>query len=351
MGCGASAKPSSSGKYVADAATPEIAAGLAACPDDLSEAGNVSAKSSANRPSVSNKSSYRSTPARGADLSSSISDLPDLPGLAQLEEKSIRPAAVTAATLTPARSDELGVALVNPNASASRCAPKGKECLEARAESLTVIFRTYETDAAAAVAANPEKPTKPLVSPDYVQLLAHILGADLAREPFLVPAAKLLLPSLMASFRKSGCLKVEDARHCLDVFRSHRETQAKPSESPSQRRASPTGKASCVECAAAATCYCPDCEDSFCTACFAKLHSKGNRATHVRLDVSMAGFKAGQMSRAAESDTNVGQISMRWHAFSDAQGIRFFYNFERQEMVRTIPKDELAWQPPPPLPS
>jgi len=63
---------------------------------------------------------------------------------------------------------------------------------------LTGIFTTYEADAAAAVAAETAMPLEPLVSPQRVQQLAHILGADLAREPFLVPAAQLLLSSYLA---------------------------------------------------------------------------------------------------------------------------------------------------------
>jgi len=70
----------------------------------------------------------------------------------------------------------------------------------------------------------------------------------------------------------------------------------------------------------------------------------------------MAGYKLKEAPGPFEGEhsqsdlSSGGQVHIRWHPFSDAQGLRFFYNFERQEGVRKIPKEEFSWQPPPPLP-
>lgn len=224
---------------------------------------------------------------------------------------------------------------------------------EARASALTEMFRKYEANAAAAVSANADKPLEPLVSPENTQQLAHILGADLVQEPFLVPAAKLLLPSLAAAFRDAGQLRGTDVKNALDLLDKHRDKEADGESA----RTSPVASV-CAECGVKATCYCADCEDKFCEKCFRKLHAKGNRARHARLDVGMVGFKVNDGANAplglketkdGEEQPSSLRKNTRWHAFNDAWGMRYFYNFDLRQKVLELHEEELAWQPPPPL--
>jgi len=329
MGCGASAKASPLSKYAPDGTheTPEVA--HTAFP----------VTSTPPPPCIASAVEH---PADGDPL-------PPYPVAGGYQQ----PLASTSASAAPPQSPLSAVEPAwdrgQPDPSAARRWPDGKKGLEARAEALTGMFQTYEADAAAAVATDPEKPLEPLVSPKNVQLLAQVLGADVAREPFIVPAAKILLSSLVAAFRESRSFGVPDVQHCLDVFGQHRSKHTDSFSAAAEQAAAFAGKVSCVECKLRATCYCADCEDTLCGRCFERLHAKGNRAKHARLDVNMAGFK--QSQNGLDIETNPGQVFTRWHPFTDAGGMKFFYNFERQEAVRKIPEEELVWQPPPPLPA
>jgi len=80
------------------------------------------------------------------------------------------------------------------------------------------------------------------------------------------------------------------------AFQSELEVGTSLNEADSGSEPEPEAEAEnvCAECSAEPDSYCPECEDLFCTSCFDRLHAKGNRALHPRLDKGMAGFRSNQ---------------------------------------------------------
>eukprot|EP00439_Symbiodinium_sp_Y106_P019892 s1022_g2.t1 len=191
---------------------------------------------------------------------------------------------------------------------------------------------------------------EPLVSPKYVMLAAEILGVDLIEDPFLVPpltlgpTEKLALPALAAAFQR-GELNEDSVDEIYKALASAR-ASAKTEEAEAEDGPASAAVQTCEECDAPASWHCPACEGSFCSSCFDKLHARGRRAEHPRLDLAYAGFKMKRDEVRARKQV----VNIRWHAFYDAQGLKFYYNFESQQSLRKLSAKELAWQPPPPLP-
>jgi len=221
--------------------------------------------------------------------------------------------------------------------------------------------------------------TMPLISPEYVKKLAAILGSswlsssshgiDLKREPELAPALKTLLTVLAKRFA-AGALDLNCVQSCFDSLEEERAKRLDRPVTPAAvppPRASPAPPADvCAECNAEPSSYCPECEDLFCTSCFDRLHAKGNRALHLRLDKGMAGFRSNQqlalpwINVARESDSGGGpsarpvtaesNFGPHWHAFYDTMGVKYYHNFVAEKSVRRPQKGDLLWLPPPPLP-
>ncbi|CAE7374188.1 Cacna1i [Symbiodinium sp. CCMP2456] len=175
-------------------------------------------------------------------------------------------------------------------------------------------------------------------------LAAEILGVDLIEDPFLVPPLKLALPALAAAFQR-GELNEDSVDEIYKALASAR-ASAKTEEAEAEEGPASPGVQNCEECDAPAIWHCPACEGSFCGSCFDKLHARGRRAEHPRLDLAYAGFKMKRDEVRARKQV----VNIRWHAFYDAQGLKFYYNFESQQSLRKLSAKELAWQPPPPLP-
>lgn len=185
---------------------------------------------------------------------------------------------------------------------------------------------------------------EPLVSPKYVSVVADIFGVNVITEPFLVPVLKYQLTSLASAYHR-GLLDASIAASCLAEVKSERGKHSQVSNDDSRAESS-ASQASCEECGSAASCYCPACEDVFCQSCFRKLHAKGKRAEHPRLDLGMAGFKMKENPVPKWRQA----AHLRWHPFYDSLGVKYYHNFESQKTCRELSKKELMWQPPPPLP-
>ncbi|CAK8999867.1 unnamed protein product [Durusdinium trenchii] len=179
-----------------------------------------------------------------------------------------------------------------------------------------------------------ERQREPLVSPKYVMRAAEILGVDLLEEPFLVPLLKSSLPSLSNAYQRGG---LQEELFLVEVALAKERQARQYQEVPREL--------GCEECGEAAIDYCPACEGLFCRSCFERLHAKGRRSEHPRLELSMAGFKM-----KSESVQSQQIVHVQWHPFHDGQGLRYYYNFETQRSVRQLSRKELVWRPPPPLP-
>ena len=149
---------------------------------------------------------------------------------------------------------------------------------------------------------------EPLVSPEYVEMLAEIMGYDLAAEPYLVRDLKTYLKIFAHSYRTNEDVALQDViglQEAVAINRSRADLQADTwnslrslpvdesdyaemaaEEAAILNRLS-NGEVACVECGAVALSYCSMFEDYFCLACFAKLHQKGARknAKAYKLDV------------------------------------------------------------------
>merc|ERR1712194_492533 len=127
---------------------------------------------------------------------------------------------------------------------------------------------------------------QPLVSPLYVQQLAEMLKITLAEEPFLVRTLKTFLKAFSQQYRLEEEIDPQEVQWCLEIVENERlksaVSQNMAGEDDPGELVNPAAHAQlyCIECQVIATCYCPDCEDCFCEACFERLHSKGNRAKH-----------------------------------------------------------------------
>lgn len=182
----------------------------------------------------------------------------------------------------------------------------------------------------------PSAEKEPLVSPKYVMLAAEILGVDLIEDPFLVPPLKLALPTLAAAFQR-GELNEDSVDEIYKALASAR-ASAKTEEAEAEEGTASAAVQNCEECNAPASWHCPACEGSFCGSCFDKLHARGRRAEHPRLDLAYAGFKMkGDEVRARKQVVNI-----RWHAFYDAQGLKFYYNFESQQSLRKLDRKSVV---------
>lgn len=188
-----------------------------------------------------------------------------------------------------------------------------------------------------AISSGEELSREPLVSPKYVMRAAEILAVDLLEESFLVPVLKTLLPSLSSAYQ-SGRLE-EELSLSLSLLAKERQAQRQVAPEHPER--------ACEECGGEPIDYCPECEGVFCRGCFQRLHCRGRRAEHLRLDLSMAGFK---MKSNVETMQNQ-VVNVQWHPFHDDHGIRYYYNFETHRSVRQLSRKELMWRPPPPLPT
>jgi len=196
-----------------------------------------------------------------------------------------------------------------------------------------------------AVKSGEELSRQPLVSPKYVMRAAEILAVDLLEESFLVPVLKTLLPSLSNAFNQ-GRLE-EEVPVALAALAKERQAQRQAeAQAPEKEQTAKELAKGCEECGEEPVDYCPACEGFFCRACFQRIHAKGRRAEHPRLDISMAGFKM-----KADDDMMQNQVvNVHWHPFHDDRGIRYYYNFEMHRSVRQLSKKELSWRPAPPLP-
>lgn len=194
-------------------------------------------------------------------------------------------------------------------------------------------------------------PTNVLLSPMYARTLADILGVDLISEPFLVPVVRKLLKSF-AQMYIAGDLDTKELPPWSDMLNSEREKYRTRSAFIDGKDATSNDESSCAECAVPSMWYCPECEDLLCADCFERLHKKGNRKRHPRLEKQFFGFKisvappAGRT--AADSDTRFGYG--KWFAFYDADGLKYYHNFELRLSRRVLLDGELSWQTPPPLP-
>mmetsp|Transcript_133662 Transcript_133662/g.250051 ORF Transcript_133662/g.250051 Transcript_133662/m.250051 type:complete len:345 (-) Transcript_133662:117-1151(-) len=341
MGCGATAQ---SGKYVASQESQTCHQGQADQLAAKSQEGQYSPSMVKESVSISSTSENSR---KGAVVSPSLDTV----------AKPVHETSVQVASSSSIRDSAAKSPMVSDSLVVSQQRLKGKSGLEARADELTGIYRRYEADASAALAAGPQEPLEPLVSPERVQLVAHILGADLAREPFLVPTVKHFLSSSLAvSVRENGRVVDSNVQQCLNLFSECRSKEAESWISSHEPNSS--GKMVCVDCNLAASLYCPDCEDKFCNECFQKFHAKGNRTKHIRLDIYMVGFKTKETAGSLEGllqtsrhlHKNSGHVVNRWHPFYDARGLRFFYNFETEKAVRNIPENDIDRPPAPPLP-
>jgi len=124
----------------------------------------------------------------------------------------------------------------------------------------------------------------PLVSPKYVKLLGDILGIDLIDEPYMVRTLKTFLKAFSQMYHE-GELDTQEVKWCIEIVDNERAKQDVarhlPYESdPTEQLDSGAGQVYCIECALAASCYCPECGDCMCETCFERLHAKGNRAGH-----------------------------------------------------------------------
>ncbi|CAE7770197.1 FEM1B, partial [Symbiodinium pilosum] len=160
-----------------------------------------------------------------------------------------------------------------------------------------------------------------------VILAAEILGVDLIEEPFLVPTLKAALPTLGSAFQRDVLTEdcIEGTVEALEAARAAEKCEEAVSTTLAAAH-------KCEECEDVAAWHCPACEGSFCGSCFDRLHARGRRAEHPRLDLSYAGFKMKDSHAGARKQV----INVRWHAFYDAQGLKYYYNFENQQSVRKL---------------
>eukprot|EP00392_Amoebophrya_sp_AT5.2_P012472 g12575.t1 len=151
---------------------------------------------------------------------------------------------------------------------------------------------------------------EPLVSPEYVEHLAEIMGYDLAAEPYIVRDLKTYIKIFAHSYRTAESVAIEDVLALQEAVELNRgrtdliqdtwkglkdlidrdwpftempvkedfKTAKRLYEEENeiiQRLAS--GEVMCVECDNVALSYCTMFGDYMCLACFARLHQKGSR--------------------------------------------------------------------------
>lgn len=129
----------------------------------------------------------------------------------------------------------------------------------------------------------------PLVSPEYVELLAEIMGFDVSKDACIVRSLKAALKQFSRSYRMNDALNKEQVLELLERLREdqnrneitlkswHETLNNKPFnlEDLSQ------GNVTCIECSGTAQSFCLECKDYYCNICFNKFHGKGHRAEHV----------------------------------------------------------------------
>merc|ERR1712061_911732 len=115
---------------------------------------------------------------------------------------------------------------------------------------------------------------------------AEMLRIDLAKEPFMVRTLKTFLKAFSQQYRLEEEIDAQEVKWCLEIVENERTkdsiTKNMDMEDDPGELVNPAAHAQlyCIECQVIATCFCPECEDCFCEACFERLHSKGNRSTH-----------------------------------------------------------------------
>jgi len=131
---------------------------------------------------------------------------------------------------------------------------------------------------------------QPLVSPEYIEQLADIMGFDVSEEPFIVRTLKAALKTFSQMYRLTEDVDKDKISELTERIKCDREANRVMLQtwravlSPDvtfELDDLANGKVVCVECQNKALSFCLECKDYFCIACFVKLHSKGNRKLHV----------------------------------------------------------------------
>eukprot|EP00929_Paragymnodinium_shiwhaense_P021459 TRINITY_DN13997_c0_g1_i1.p1 TRINITY_DN13997_c0_g1~~TRINITY_DN13997_c0_g1_i1.p1 ORF type:complete len:370 (+),score=95.94 TRINITY_DN13997_c0_g1_i1:121-1230(+) len=260
-----------------------------------------------------------------------------------------------AALPAPAASEAPPAAAAAAAAAAANPTPAGedKDATHPVVAAATKILSRGVASAAAGGSSASTGSTGVLISPGNILTLAALLEVDVIREPEMVQALK----SILKSFAQKHAIgeKVDETWFQQNLATERARYQiTRPAVAPKA-----SSETTCVECDGTATSYCADCEDSFCETCFGKLHAKGNRRQHAKLDVSMFGYRlagsvgATSTAAVARKDTfgkasEHGPGSSPWHAFFDESGTTYYYNYATKTRAQVLTEKERAWQPPPP---
>ncbi|CEM13891.1 unnamed protein product [Vitrella brassicaformis CCMP3155] len=263
----------------------------------------------------------------------------------------------------------------------------------------------------------------PLLSPQWLLSFAEILSIDLVQEPYVCRTLKTYLKHFAHQYRHYQQVEEQDVVQLLEAIDIERDKADEIHDLLAGKTEEPniddlaSGQMMCVECAPhasadntaaggpmmlekpaaegdavaagttgkVATIFCTSCNDSFCEACFTKIHGKGDRRNHrpVRLipcsrcltlpaklqcTYTFENFchrcyamihvkelpphldlrprritysKKGPLLDSSRRDADVTLLwrGPAWHTFYDIRGIPFHYNFETDEAMRRDPVD------------
>jgi hypothetical protein len=164
---------------------------------------------------------------------------------------------------------------------------------------LNRMLWSYEADCAT----NFEE-QQPLLSPKYIQIMAQIFKVDLNAEPELVRTLKIFIKAFSQQYRLEDELSDQEIRWSVEIIENERkklEMQAElkkhnelyglnemgeTADAVARREAEDPinplvhAQVFCVECSKLGTCFCINCQDSFCEECFLRIHEKGQRRKH-----------------------------------------------------------------------
>ena len=221
-----------------------------------------------------------------------------------------------------------------------------------------------------------------VISPENVERLAKIfMNEHVAEKPNAVRALREYLKIFTKQIREFGQVSEKTVEECLDAVTGKERIGNSSLDYPEgDLKRFTTGSVVCVDCHEIATRFCADCRDHFCRSCENRMHSKGKRSSHsvLRLEIcSSCDRKPGKVRRAGSAfchqcyvDKVLKEIPIEervqpperidyckqlrnleisarqkifhkpekeWHAFFDADGKVFYYNFKTQERMRREP--------------
>lgn len=146
------------------------------------------------------------------------------------------------------------------------------------------LLWTYE-----ATSSETNSEQEPLISPDYVERLAEIFGYDVKVHGCIVRNCKAQMKAMGKQYREKQDISLQQTIDCKELleldaqkydFMCDHWTNKFNDEIRFDLTELANGQVVCVNCLKTGMCFCLECKDYLCIACYELLHNKGARMYH-----------------------------------------------------------------------